>query len=276
MRPVTKVLLVLAVVALAVGVVWFVSQRWAGKPESVATKTPTVKPAEPPSYNDPLAAYQRWRDRFAGQGADNQPSADRRGRGAADVHSSSQHEGTAVARRSEAPVAGADPPGPTGPTLRPSGIAGDVVTGAWKPRTTASGGNAYTIAQGDTLYGIAMKHYGDARCAQIIETANPGLNPTALRVGEKILLPEKPAAAEKLPAPSSSVAAASSASGAAAAAPAAGKVYVVQKSDTLIGISKRVYGDASMYRKIYDANKDVLSSPSATLHVGQKLRLPEK
>jgi nucleoid-associated protein YgaU len=269
MRPVTKVLLVLSVVALAVGVVWFVSHRWAGKAETVASRTPGVKPAEPPVYNDPLEAWKRWRDRLPGQGADNVTPTDARGR-RSDVHSSSEHEGTALARRSEAPVAGADPPGPT---LRPTGVAGEVVTGAWRPRDTSAGGNAYTIVQGDTLYGIAMKHYGDARSAQIIEAANPGLNPTALRVGEKILLPEKPPAAEKLPAAAGG---SSAAAGAAPAAPAAGKVYLVQKNDTLIGISKRVYGDASMYRKIYEANKDILSSPSATLHIGQKLRLPEK
>jgi LysM repeat protein len=264
MRPVTKVLLVLAVVALAVGVVWFVGHRWGGQTETVASKTPSVKPAEPPNYNDPLEAYKRWRDRFTGQTGDTTPTADGRGRRSTDIHSSSVHEGSAVARRSETPVAGADPPGPT---LRPTGVSGEVVTGAWKPRD--GGGNTYTIAQGDTLYGIAMKHYGDARGAQIIETANPGLNPKALRVGDKIILPDKPAPAEKLPAPA--------ASGAAAPAGApAGKVYVVQKNDTLIGISKRIYGDASMYRKIFEANKDILSSPNATLHVGEKLRLPEK
>jgi nucleoid-associated protein YgaU len=266
MRPVTKVLLVLAVVALAVGVVWFVSHRWSGKTDTVASKTPTVKPADPPVYNDPLAAYQRWRDRLSGRGG---------GRHTAGVHSSSEHEGTALARRSETPVAGADPPGPTGPTLRPSGVAGEVVTGSWKLRDPSAAGGTYTIAQGDTLYGIAMKHYGDARCAEIIEAANPGLNAKALRVGEKIVLPDKPPAAEKLPAPAAAPGAAPAA-GPAAAPAAAGKVYLVQKNDTLIGISKRVYGDASMYRKIYEANKDILSSPNATLHVGQKLRLPEK
>ena len=265
MRPVTKVLLVLAVVALAVGVVWFVGNRYGGKTEGVASKTPAVKPAEPPSYNDPLEAWKRWRDRLPGSGSDNPPAADTRGRRPTGIHSSSEHEGTAATHRLETPVAGADPPGPT---LRPSGVAGEVVTGAWKPRDPSGAGGTYTIAQGDTLYGIAMKHYGDARSAEIIEAANPGLNPKALRVGDKIRLPEKPPAAEKLPAPG--------AAGAAPPPPPAGKAYLVQKNDTLIGISKRIYGDASMYRKIYEANKDILPSPSATLHVGQKLRLPEK
>jgi nucleoid-associated protein YgaU len=267
MRPITKVLLVLSVVALAVGVVWFVSYRWGGRTDTIASRTPAVKPADPPAYNDPLEAWKRWRDRLPGQGAESAtpPTADNRGR-RTDVRSSSVHEGTALAHRSETPVAGADPPGPAGPVLRPTGVPGEVVTGAWRPRDTpAGGGNTYTIAQGDTLYGISMKHYGDARGAEIIEAANPGLNPKALRVGDKIRLPEKPPAAEKLPAPS-----------AAPPAAPAGKVYVVQKNDTLIGISKRIYGDASMYRKIYEGNKDILSSPNAALHVGQKLRLPEK
>ena len=269
MRPVTKVLLVLAVVALAVGVVWFVGHRYGGRQETVASKTPSVKPAEPPTYNDSLEAYKRWRDRFTGQNGGTTPTAEGRGRRFTDLRSSSEHEGTAVAQRSDMPVAGADPPGPTGPTLRPSGVSGDIVTGAWRPRD--GGSNTYTIEQGDTLYGIALKHYGDARGAPVIEAANPGLNPRALRVGEKITLPDKPPAAERLPAPPGG---SSAASGASAAAP--GKVYVVQKNDTLIGISKRIYGDASMYRKIFEANSGLLSSPNATLHVGEKLRLPEK
>ncbi|MCX5683083.1 MAG: LysM peptidoglycan-binding domain-containing protein [Planctomycetota bacterium] len=271
MRPITKVLLVLSVVALAVGVVWFVSQRWGGgKTETVVAKTPpVVKPSEPPAYNDPLEAWKRWRDRLPGADGAAPPVADNRGR-RTDIRSSSVHEGTAVAHRSEVAVAGADPPGPTGPVLRPTGVPGTVVTGAWKPRDPSSGGgNVYTIAQGDTLYGIAVKHYGSASGAEIIEAANPGLNPKALRVGDKIRLPEKPPAAEKLPAPGA-------ASDATPPAAAAGKVYVVQKNDTLIGISKRIYGDASMYLKIYEANKDILSSRNAALHVGQKLRLPEK
>lgn len=259
MRPVTRVLLVLAVIVLAVGVIWFVSHRW-GKTEPPA-KTPIAqKSQDPPVYNDPLATYQRWRDRLTGPGTNSPP--DVRTGPPGDLRSSSEHEGAAAARYSDTPVAGADPPGPT---LRPTGIPGEVVTGGWRLRDPAAGGDTYTIVAGDTLYGIALKHYGDPRCAPIIETANPGLNPTALKVGDKILLPAKPAPA----------APAAGAPGAAAVALAT-KAYIVQKNDTLIGISKRVYGDASMYRKIYEANKDILSSPNATLHVGQKLRLPEK
>ncbi len=56
-------------------------------------------------------------------------------------------------------------------------------------------------------------------------------------------------------------------------ATAAGKTVVVQPGDTLGTIARRVYGDAAMWRKIYEANKDRLSNPDL-LYVGQKLRLP--
>ncbi|WP_170317576.1 LysM peptidoglycan-binding domain-containing protein [Paroceanicella profunda] len=48
--------------------------------------------------------------------------------------------------------------------------------------------------------------------------------------------------------------------------------YVVQRGDTLRSITRRVFGH-DRYLVLYDANRDVLSSPNA-LEVGQVLRLP--
>ena len=267
MRPVTKVILVLCVVALAVGVIWFVAtHKWTGAKPAVVAAKPAAKPAATPTegersgYNDPLSTYERWRQRLSGSSSPQpgQPDASRP-RPAHDLRSSSENEGTVTARQSDVPVAGADPPGPT---LRPSGVRGTVVTEAWTPR--ANSGNTYTVAAHDTLYGIAMKFYGDPRYASAIEAANPGINPKALKVGDRIIIPDREVPAK--PAPS------------AAAAPtdSQAKVYVVQKNDTLIGIARRFYGDAAMYRKIYEANRDVLPSANATLRVGQPLRLPQR
>ena len=94
---------------------------------------------------------------------------------------------------------------------------------------------------------------------RLIEAANPGVNARALKIGDRLVLPEKPKPQEAGVAPT----------------PAQTKVYVVQKNDTLIGIARRFYGDASMYRRIYEANRDVLKSPTAPLYVGQRLRMPE-
>jgi len=48
----------------------------------------------------------------------------------------------------------------------------------------------------------------------------------------------------------------------------------VEKGDTLSAISKRVYGDANKYQKIFEANKPMLSDPNK-IYPGQVLRIPE-
>ncbi len=52
------------------------------------------------------------------------------------------------------------------------------------------------------------------------------------------------------------------------------RTYIVQPGDTLGKISVRFYGTANGYLRIYDANRDRLSSPSA-ISVGQELIIPE-
>ncbi|KGT94880.1 peptidoglycan-binding protein [Erwinia typographi] len=50
--------------------------------------------------------------------------------------------------------------------------------------------------------------------------------------------------------------------------------YTVKKGDTLSGISKEVYKDASKYNKIFEANRPMLSHPDK-IYPGQTLRIPE-
>ena len=52
-----------------------------------------------------------------------------------------------------------------------------------------------------------------------------------------------------------------------------GKQYRVQPGDTLSKISKQFYGSANDYMKIFDANRDKLSSPDK-IQVGQELVIP--
>lgn len=52
-----------------------------------------------------------------------------------------------------------------------------------------------------------------------------------------------------------------------------GETYVVQPGDTLSKISIRYYGSSSRYMDIYNANRDILSSP-ANVAVGQELQIP--
>jgi len=49
--------------------------------------------------------------------------------------------------------------------------------------------------------------------------------------------------------------------------------HLVVAGDTLGALAKKYYGKASLYMKIFEANKDQLSNPDL-IKVGQKLRIP--
>lgn len=53
------------------------------------------------------------------------------------------------------------------------------------------------------------------------------------------------------------------------------KMYVVKKGDTLQKISDKMYGTTKKWKKIYEANKDVLKSPDM-IKPGQKLVIPSE
>jgi len=65
-------------------------------------------------------------------------------------------------------------------------------------------------------------------------------------------------------------------SGASSTAPAASvyETYEVKKGDSLSKIAKRTYGNASSWKKIFEANKDVIKDPDK-IFPGQKLKLPK-
>ena len=53
----------------------------------------------------------------------------------------------------------------------------------------------------------------------------------------------------------------------------AAKIYVVIAGDSLSKIAKREYGNASEWKRIYEANQDVLKDPDK-IFPGQKLKIP--
>lgn len=52
-----------------------------------------------------------------------------------------------------------------------------------------------------------------------------------------------------------------------------GRTYVVVNGDSLSKIAKREYGDASKWRQIYEANKDLIKDPDL-IYPGQELKVP--
>ncbi len=51
------------------------------------------------------------------------------------------------------------------------------------------------------------------------------------------------------------------------------EVYEIVSGDTLGGIAKRYYGNASKYMQIFEANRDIIDDPNK-IYPGQKIRIP--
>lgn len=58
-------------------------------------------------------------------------------------------------------------------------------------------------------------------------------------------------------------------------ADAAKRTYVVKSGDSLSAIAKKLLGDASLWPKIYEANKDVIGDNPNLIHPGQEYTIPD-
>jgi nucleoid-associated protein YgaU len=65
-------------------------------------------------------------------------------------------------------------------------------------------------------------------------------------------------------------------SGASSTAPAAEvyETYVVKAGDSLSKIAKNAYGDGNAWKRIFEANTDILKDPNK-IYPGQKLKIPK-
>lgn len=152
--------------------------------------------------------------------------------------------------------------GGTSSPTSPTPVGGS--TQAPPARPAGSSGTEYTIQSGDTLEGLARRFLGDGSKWRSIVEANPGLNPSSLQIGKKIVIPGAGAAS-------------SGSSGGAGGAPAAGgNTYTVAKGDTLIGIARKVYGSEADWKRILEANSSLLKGDASALQPGMKLVIPAK
>jgi len=150
----------------------------------------------------------------------------------------------------------------------------------------------YTIQKGDTLAEISKKFFGTSSHASDIARANPFMDAGKLKAGRTIRVPKDPSniqgkpnpkyeppapiAKERPPAPAPKPDPRTTAPQPVGKPPAASPTeYVVKSGDSLSRIAKAVYGDAHLTDKIYQANRDVMSSPDS-LREGQRLRIPPK
>jgi nucleoid-associated protein YgaU len=53
-----------------------------------------------------------------------------------------------------------------------------------------------------------------------------------------------------------------------------GRTYTIAKGDSLSKIAKRFYGDARQWKKIHEANKDIIKNPDL-IFPGQVIKIPD-
>lgn len=159
------------------------------------------------------------------------------------------------------------PPQPAPAALQPAPARFLVTRDGLEP-TASEDWMLYTWKQGDTFKDLAQRFYGSQLHVARLRAANEGRDETKLAAGERILVAAKSATAL-----ASDATAPATKPGEKSAW--AGGLYEVKSGDVLGTISQQVYGTSKKWKKIYDANRDVIGDNPNTLAVGTKLRIPE-
>lgn len=118
----------------------------------------------------------------------------------------------------------------------------------------------YTVQPGDTLSKIAKKYLESASLWRKIYEDNKSVikNPNIIHVGQKLII---------------NLSGTATAVSTTATVPTSANTYVVQPGDNMWKIARKVYGQGYAWRKIFDANRNVIANPGI-LHVGQVLLTP--
>jgi nucleoid-associated protein YgaU len=129
----------------------------------------------------------------------------------------------------------------------------------------------YTIQPGDRLIDIARDEYGDGDLWEAIKAINPDLDENRLQIDAKIEIPSR---AEALRLTGETTAPARRASRPEAGIPRVGRAtYIVGRGDTLTRIARNVLQDGSRWDEIFALNRDQLESADV-IRPGMELRLP--
>ena len=116
--------------------------------------------------------------------------------------------------------------------------------------------STHRIRSGDTYESVAAHHYGRPELAWALYLANPGKPPKKLQVGDVLRLIPLPSKPLSRPAPH-----------------LAPSWHRVRKGEVLGRIAREHYGRASLWTRIYAANRGTLSDPDR-IRSGMRLRIP--
>ena len=129
------------------------------------------------------------------------------------------------------------------------------------------GTGKYEVTRGDSLWKIAMDKYGNGYAWTEIASINELNNPSAIEIGQELVIPEKVMVnGEEVRVVSSMVDDSVSVS--------PGSEYQVVRGDSLWKIAVRAYGDGYQWVKIWEENKSEIPNANG-LEIGMMLMIPE-
>jgi len=122
----------------------------------------------------------------------------------------------------------------------------------------------YMVQEGDMgFWPIAAKVYGDGKYMYLIAKANAGVNSTALKAGQKLVIPPLPASTRLVAAPIAPP-------GVGIASVGIRRTYTVKQGQGYWAIAQEVYGNGKYWTIIQTANPD-----KQTLKPGMVLVIPD-
>jgi nucleoid-associated protein YgaU len=242
--------------------------------DDAAPGKPTFLGATTVEKTDPVWGKRLWANTVVSvtpdpngntPGAEPQPTAD-----------SATDKATSDKATGEVPGGGAKtslvPPSASNP-IDPPTPSPDKTTD--KPAVATS--HTHKVQKGETLSTIAAAAYGSPNLYPYILRANPKIDPTKLKLGMELNMPDisEVKGPEKTPDKSAEKSTdAGTITHKVEPAVDAKTEYRVQSGDSLHKISMKLYGNISMVQKIYDANKTAIGDNPAKLKLGMVLKLP--
>ena len=164
---------------------------------------------------------------------------------------------------------------------------GNVPRPAWEepPRPTdssathdagaSSAPRTHTVKAGETFQSIAKQYLGSENKWKEIAEANPKVDPTRLKIGQVLRVPEPKGAARTATTDHASSTTTDHSAAAPAERPAgSAKAHKIKQGDTLSSISKQYYGTTAHWKLIYNANKAKIGDDPDQLPDGIEITIP--
>ncbi len=163
----------------------------------------------------------------------------------------------------------------TGTGFNPASTTGTAPNSLGPVTTAPTAERTHVVVSGDSFSSISTKYFGTESKAGAIASANPLVDPTRMKIGAKLRIPEATTltAAPPVVTPNGKSV---NGSGTTVTASTSGNNHNVATGETLAAISRKYYGSSKYWQKLYAANKGAIGSNPANLKVGQKLTIPAK